>query len=49
MYESIIEKVNALEPQMVAWRRDFHKYAEAGWLEMRTSSLIARYLTDLGL
>lgn len=48
MYQSIIEKVDALAPQMVAWRRDFHKYAEAGWLEMRTSSLIARYLTDLG-
>lgn len=48
MYQSIIEKAEALAPQMVAWRRDFHKYAEAGWFEMRTSSLIARTLTDLG-
>ena len=29
-------------------RRDFHKYAEPGWFEMRTSSIIARKLTELG-
>ena len=48
----IIEKINALaeamQPEMVAQRRDFHKYAESGWFEMRTSSIIARKLTDMG-
>ena len=34
--------------ELVAQRRDFHKYAETGWFEMRTSSIIARKLTDLG-
>lgn len=48
IYEIITEKAQALLPQMVAQRRDFHKFAEAGWFEMRTSSLIARQLTDLG-
>ena len=33
---------------LVAQRRDFHKYAEKGWFEMRTSSIIARKLTDMG-
>ncbi|MBN1583757.1 MAG: amidohydrolase [Anaerolineae bacterium] len=37
-----------LEPTVIAYRRDFHKHAETGWCEFRTSSLIARRLTDLG-
>lgn len=48
IYETIIEKAEALAPEMVALRRDFHKYAETGWLEMRTASIIARKLTELG-
>ncbi len=46
--ESIIALVNEMEPELIARRRDFHKYAESGWFEMRTSSLIARELTNLG-
>ena len=48
VYKKITRRAEELLPQMVAQRRDFHKYAEAGWYEMRTSSLIARKLTDLG-
>ena len=48
VYETIIEKAETVTPEMVAVRRDFHKYAETGWLEMRTSSIIARKLTELG-
>lgn len=29
-------------------RRDLHKYAETGWMEMRTSAIIAKVLTELG-
>ena len=47
-YEKIIEGAEALEKDLIATRRDFHKHAETGWFEMRTSSLIARRLTDLG-
>ena len=46
--ERIKSQAEALQPQMVAQRRDFHKYAESGWFEMRTSSIIARQLTDMG-
>lgn len=42
------EQAQAMLPELVAIRRDLHKYAEPGWLEMRTSSLVARRLTDLG-
>lgn len=39
--ESVYEK-------NVKRRRDFHKYAEIGWMEMRTSAIIAKTLTELG-
>ena len=48
IYETISTMAQSLQPQLVAQRRDFHKHAETGWLEMRTSSIIARKLTDMG-
>lgn len=48
IYQKILEQAEAITPEMISIRRDFHKHAEAGWLEMRTSSIIARKLTDLG-
>jgi len=38
----------AVTPTLIAERRDFHRYAESGWTEFRTASLIARRLVDLG-
>ncbi len=37
-----------LQNWMTALRRDLHKYAEPGWFEFRTSSLIAERLSELG-
>ena len=48
VYEKIMEKADALAPAMTTLRRDLHKHAETGWLEMRTSSILARKLTELG-
>lgn len=48
VYEMIIEKAEAITPEMIKVRRDLHKYAESGWFEMRTSSIVARRLTELG-
>ncbi len=48
IFETIHQAADRIEPLLIAQRRDFHKYAESGWLEMRTSSIIARKLTDLG-
>ena len=47
-YEKIIAVAEAIEPELIATRRDLHKHAETGWFEMRTSSIVARRLTDLG-
>ncbi len=48
MYDKIAALSLGMADALTAQRRDFHKYAESGWLEMRTSSIIARRLTELG-
>ena len=47
-YELIAKIAEESKEELVTCRRDFHKHAETGWFEMRTSSIIARKLTDLG-
>lgn len=37
-----------LAKNLVTWRRDFHQYPETGFLEMRTASIVAGILDDLG-
>ncbi|MBY6052566.1 M20 family metallo-hydrolase [Cytobacillus firmus] len=34
--------------QLKEWRRDFHRYPEGGFLEMRTASIVASILDELG-
>lgn len=48
IYDGIVKKADALLPQLREIRRDLHTYAEAGWFEIRTSSLVAQRLTELG-
>ena len=48
LFEKITQMADGLLPEMVAVRRDLHKHAESGWCEMRTSSIIARKLTEMG-
>ncbi|MCR1897397.1 amidohydrolase [Irregularibacter muris] len=40
--------IKSLEPKIIDYRRDFHKYAEGGWAEFRTSSIVAEKLVELG-
>jgi len=48
MIEKPWKMAQELALQLVTYRRDFHRYAESGWTEFRTASLIARRLADLG-
>ena len=48
VFQKITALAEGMEQWMTAQRQDFHKYAETGWFEMRTTSLIARHLTNLG-
>lgn len=47
--DKIKEEIALLEEELIALRRDFHKYPELGYQEFRTSGLIAEYLGSLGL
>lgn len=46
--ESLNQFVNSLAPKLSHWRRDFHHYAESGWVEFRTATLVAEELQQLG-
>lgn len=46
--EEIIRQAELLDEKSRARRRDFHRYPETAWLEMRTSAIIAKTLTELG-
>ncbi len=45
---ALSERVDSIFPALQQRRRDLHKYAESGWLEFRTSTLVAERLSELG-
>ncbi len=46
--EALAAAVAAIEPKVVAWRRDIHQHPELGNREFRTSALVAEHLKGLG-
>jgi amidohydrolase len=42
-------RIAAIEPKVVAWRRDIHQHPELGNREVRTAALVADHLRKLGL
>src|SRR3982751_1786126 len=46
--ERIAALTAALEPQVIAWRRDLHQHPELGNREFRTASVVAEHLRGLG-
>ena len=48
IFERISARADEIAPELIRLRRDFHKHAESGWFEMRTTSLIAARLSALG-
>ncbi len=47
--EEIDEAIQALEPKVIEWRRDFHRHPELANREVRTSAKVALHLRGLGL
>ncbi len=45
----VAKQADALEKQVIAWRRDFHEHPELGNHEVRTSGIVAEYLKSLGI
>ena len=48
VFETIKTLAEGMEQNLIQTRRDFHQHPELCWQEMRTTSLIARRLKDLG-
>lgn len=48
MDQAVTDFVKEIAPRLQSWRRDLHKYAESGWLEFRTATLVAEELHRLG-
>lgn len=48
MNSKILSLAQSLEEKTIWHRRDLHKYAESGWTEFRTASIIIKTLRDLG-
>lgn len=46
--ERMIARSRELQTYMTEIRRSLHRFPETGWLEMRTSALIAKELTQMG-
>lgn len=49
LFDSLTADAQALSPQLVAWRRDFHAHPELGFEEVRTAGIVAAHLRELGL
>jgi amidohydrolase len=49
MIESLRADAAALAPQLVEWRRDFHRHPELALAEHRTSAVLKRFLEGLGM
>jgi aminobenzoyl-glutamate utilization protein A len=48
MHGELKKYVEGIEEELISTRRDFHKNAESGWNEYRTSAIIADKLEKLG-
>ena len=47
-FAKIQEEIDAIQPELVRIRRDLHRFPETGWLEMRTTAILAKALRAMG-
>lgn len=45
---NISQDIQSIKEKLIQRRRDFHQYPESGWIEYRTSAIIAELLTEWG-
>lgn len=47
--DAVSAQIEAVMPQVIEWRRDFHEYPELGNREFRSAGIIAEHLEALGM
>lgn len=45
----LLERANAIQEQLVAWRREFHAHPELAFQEQRTARRVAETLAEIGI
>src|SRR5512142_282463 len=49
MTDDLVADLTSLSPDLIAWRRDFHRHPELAFNEQRTSGVIRGFLEGLGI
>ena len=47
-FTEVRKEIDAMQPELVRIRRDLHRFPETGWLEMRTTAILAKALRAMG-
>ncbi len=47
--QNLEAEADSLKAQLIEWRRDFHRHPELGFQEVRTSGIVAKHLSSLGM
>ncbi len=47
--EAVASAASAIEPEVIAWRRDLHAHPELGLAETRTAAFVAEHLRAMGI
>ena len=47
-FTEIQREIDAMQPDLIRIRRDLHRHPETGWLEIRTTAILAKELRALG-
>ena len=47
-FTEVRKEIDAMQPELVRIRRDLHRCPETGWLEMRTTAILAKALRAMG-
>lgn len=48
-YSTMLERARAIQDQIIAWRRDFHRHPELGFQEFRTAGVVTETLRSMGI
>jgi amidohydrolase len=49
MTDTLFRDIDRLTPDLIAWRRDFHRHPELAFEERRTSGVVRAFLDSIGL
>ncbi len=49
MKDEIRKDIDAIQDQLIEWRRDFHRHPEIAFQEVRTASILRRFMEGLGI